>query len=44
MANTIKLDLDRTLGTVDRNIFGGFAEHSRPLHLRRRVRTRLASR
>ena len=27
MANTIKLDLDRTLGTVDRNIFGGFAEH-----------------
>ena len=27
MANTIKLDLERTLGTVDRNIFGGFAEH-----------------
>ena len=27
MANTIKLDLDRTLGTVDRNLFGGFAEH-----------------
>ena len=27
MANTIKLDLDRTLGTLDRNLFGGFAEH-----------------
>ena len=27
MASTIKLDLDRTLGTLDRNLFGGFAEH-----------------
>ena len=27
MPNTIKIDLERTLGTVDRNIFGGFAEH-----------------
>ncbi|MEX1169131.1 MAG: alpha-L-arabinofuranosidase C-terminal domain-containing protein [Chloroflexota bacterium] len=25
--NRIKLDLDRTLGEVDRNIFGGFVEH-----------------
>ena len=25
--NRIKLDLDRTLGTIDRNIFGGFVEH-----------------
>ena len=27
MANRIKIDLERTLGTLDRNIFGGFAEH-----------------
>ena len=27
MASTIKLDLDRKLGTVERNVFGGFAEH-----------------
>lgn len=27
MPNTIKIDPQRTLGTVDRNIFGGFAEH-----------------
>jgi alpha-N-arabinofuranosidase len=25
--NRIKLDLDRTLGDIDRNIFGGFVEH-----------------
>jgi alpha-N-arabinofuranosidase len=25
--NTIRIDLDRTLGSVDRNLFGGFAEH-----------------
>lgn len=25
--NTIKIDPDRTLGTLDRNVFGGFAEH-----------------
>jgi alpha-N-arabinofuranosidase len=25
--NRIKIDLDRTLGTIDRNVFGGFAEH-----------------
>jgi alpha-N-arabinofuranosidase len=25
--NRIKLDLDRTLGPIDRNIFGGFVEH-----------------
>jgi alpha-L-arabinofuranosidase len=25
--NRIKIDLERTLGTIDRNIFGGFAEH-----------------
>ncbi len=25
--NRIKLDLDRTLGTIDRNVFGGFVEH-----------------
>jgi alpha-L-arabinofuranosidase len=25
--NRIKIDLDRTLGAIDRNIFGGFAEH-----------------
>jgi alpha-N-arabinofuranosidase len=25
--NRIKIDLDRTLGTIDRNIFGGFVEH-----------------
>lgn len=27
MLNRIKLDLDRTLGPIDRNIFGGFVEH-----------------
>ena len=27
MLNRIKIDLDRTLGTIDRNIFGGFVEH-----------------
>ena len=25
--NRIKLDLDRTLGAIDRNVFGGFVEH-----------------
>jgi alpha-N-arabinofuranosidase len=25
--NRIKLDLDRTTGTIDRNVFGGFVEH-----------------
>ena len=25
--NNIRIDLDRQLGTIDRNIFGGFAEH-----------------
>jgi alpha-L-arabinofuranosidase len=25
--NRIKIDLDRTLGTIDRNLFGGFVEH-----------------
>jgi alpha-L-arabinofuranosidase len=25
--NTIKIDPDRTLGTLERNVFGGFAEH-----------------
>lgn len=25
--NTIKIDPERTLGTLDRNVFGGFAEH-----------------
>src|SRR5512138_3026938 len=25
--NRIKIDLDRTSGNIDRNIFGGFAEH-----------------
>ena len=25
--NRIKIDLERSLGRVDRNIFGGFAEH-----------------
>jgi alpha-N-arabinofuranosidase len=25
--NRIKLDLDRTLGAIDRNLFGGFVEH-----------------
>src|SRR5512135_2382262 len=25
--NRIKIDLDRTSGIIDRNIFGGFAEH-----------------
>jgi alpha-N-arabinofuranosidase len=25
--NRIKIDLDRTLGSIDRNIFGGFVEH-----------------
>ena len=25
--NRIKIDPERTLGTIDRNIFGGFAEH-----------------
>ncbi len=25
--NRIKLDLDRTLGDIDRNVFGGFVEH-----------------
>ena len=25
--NQIKIDLDRTMGTIDRNIFGGFIEH-----------------
>ncbi len=25
--NVIKIDLDRRLGTIDRNLFGGFAEH-----------------
>ena len=25
--NRIKVDLDRTLGTIDRNVFGGFVEH-----------------
>lgn len=27
MTSTIKIDLDRPLGVIDRNIFGGFAEH-----------------
>jgi len=27
MPNRIKIDLERTLGTLDRNVFGGFAEH-----------------
>ena len=27
MANHIHVDLERTLGPIDRNIFGGFAEH-----------------
>lgn len=27
MANKIKIDPERTLGKIDRNIFGGFAEH-----------------
>jgi len=27
--NRIKIDLERTLGDIDRNIFGGFAEHLR---------------
>ncbi len=27
MATRIKIDLERTLGNLDRNIFGGFAEH-----------------
>jgi len=27
--NHIKIDLERTLGDIDRNIFGGFAEHLR---------------
>ena len=25
--NSIRIDLERTLGAIDRNIFGGFAEH-----------------
>jgi alpha-N-arabinofuranosidase len=27
MTNRIRIDPERTLGTIDRNIFGGFAEH-----------------
>src|SRR5512137_1509412 len=27
MKNTIRIDLERTIAPIDRNLFGGFAEH-----------------